>query len=423
MTEYVYIISNKSYRDNYLKIGYTTNHPEHRLKQLYKSESVPTPFIIEFIIITDNAYQLEQKIHRVLNSYRVNASREFFNIEKHLLRDIVEQTFNIKLVIYNSELNLPDNSLNISKKKILPKYIMTFNLKDYIKSKRPNLSAGSLATYNSILKNLYGRMNNGEKNDIDVSFFSDKHKEILNYLKDIEPMKRKTTLSALVVVCDDDVCHYYRDPMLKDIQTAKSISISQSMTEKEAANWVSQQDVREKFDSLYDALKVKLVQKKIEPKTLTEFSDLLLLALTSGIYIPPRRSLDWTEMKVRGYDKKTDNYIMKGKFYLNRYKTDKTYGLEVIDIPAELQTLLKKYISYLPSSQEYLFVNNKGAKINSVKVALTLNKIFGKNVSINALRHSYITEKYKNMPALKELLETSKDMGHSVLQHLEYIKN
>ena len=296
------------------------------------------------------------------------------------------------------------------------------DLKEYIKSKRPNLSAGSLATYKSILSNLYSKFHDGEKKNIDVSFFSKNYKEILDHLKDVEPVKRKTTLSALVVVCDDDVCKYYREPMMEDIKHAKSISIEQKMTDKQKQNWITQDQLREKFDSLYDALKVKLVQKKIEPKTLSEFSDLLLLALTSGLYIPPRRSLDWTEMKVKGYDKKKDNYIMKGKFYFNRYKTDKTYGLEVIDIPAELQTLLKKYISYLPSSQEYLFVNNKGTKINSVKVALTLNKIFGKNVSINALRHSYITEKYKGVPALKEMMLTAQQMGHSLETALEYIK-
>jgi integrase len=270
---------------------------------------------------------------------------------------------------------------------------------------------------------LYSKFHNGEKKDVDVKFFSTNYKEILDHLKDIDPVKRKTTLSALVVVCDDDVCTYYREPMMADIKTAKSISIEQKMTDKQKENWVTQDQVREKFDSLYDALKLKLVHKKIEPKTLTEFSDLLLLALTSGIYIPPRRSLDWTEMMVKGYYKKTSNYILKGKFYFNRYKTDKTYGLEVIDIPPELQMMLKKYITYLPSSQEYLFVNNKGAKINSVKVALILNKIFGKNVSINALRHSYITEKYKGIPALKDMMLTAQQMGHSLETALEYIKN
>lgn len=296
------------------------------------------------------------------------------------------------------------------------------DLKEYLKNKRPNLSTGSLATYKSILSNLYSKFHNGEKKDIDVSFFSKQHKNILEHLKDIDPVKRKTTLSALVVVCDDDVCKYYREPMMQDIKIANSINIEQKKTDKQKENWVSQEQVREKFDSMYEALKPKLISKKIDGKTLNEFSDLLLLALTSGLYIPPRRSLDWVEFKVKNFDKKVDNYMLKGKFYFNRYKTDKTYGMETIDIPSELQTLLKKYISYLPSSQEYLFVNNKGGKINSVKIALTLNKIFGKNVSVNGLRHSYITEKYKSMPALKDMMQTAKEMGHSLDQALLYIK-
>lgn len=296
------------------------------------------------------------------------------------------------------------------------------DLKEYLKNKRPNLSTGSLATYKSILSNLYSKFHNGEKKDIDVSFFSKEHKNILEHLKDIDPVKRKTTLSALVVVCDDDVCKYYREPMMQDIKIANSINIEQKKTDKQKENWVSQEQVREKFDSMYEALKPKLISKKIDGKTLNEFSDLLLLALTSGLYIPPRRSLDWVEFKVKNFDKKVDNYMLKGKFYFNRYKTDKTYGMETIDIPSELQTLLKKYISYLPSSQEYLFVNNKGGKINSVKIALTLNKIFGKNVSVNGLRHSYITEKYKSMPALKDMMQTAKEMGHSLDQALLYIK-
>ena len=297
------------------------------------------------------------------------------------------------------------------------------DLKEYLKNKRPNLSTGSLATYKSILSNLYSKFHNGDKKDIDVSFFSKEHKNILDHLKDIDPVKRKTTLSALVVVCDDDVCKYYREPMMQDIKTANSINIEQKMSDKQKENWITQEQVREKFDSMYEALKPKLISKKIDGKTLNEFSDLLLLALTSGLYIPPRRSLDWVEMMVKGYDKKLSNYIFKNKFYFNRYKTAKHYGLDIVDIPPDLNVLLKKYISYLPSSQEYLFVNNKGGKINSVKVALTLNKIFGKNVSINNLRHSYVTEKYKSMPALKEMMDTAEKMGHSVLQHLEYIKN
>ena len=116
--------------------------------------------------------------------------------------------------------------------------------------------------------------------------------------------------------------------------------------------------------------------------------DVVLLALTSGLYIPPRRSLDYSELKIRGINKDTDNYLLKNKLVFNVYKTAKTYGRETIDVPPELQSLLKKYISLLPSGQEYLLVNKNGKKMNSVSIALALNKIFSKGVSVNMLRHS-----------------------------------
>jgi len=38
------------------------------------------------------------------------------------------------------------------------------------------------------------------------------------------------------------------------------------------------------------------------------------------------------------------------------------------------------------------------------------------------LRHIYISDKFKDMPSLKELQETASALGHSVPQMLEYIK-
>jgi integrase len=299
------------------------------------------------------------------------------------------------------------------------------DIKEYLKDKRPNLSAGSLTTYTSILKNLFSKLNDGSK-DYDVKFF-DNYKMILDHLKEVEPKKRKTILSALVVICPDDICEHYRSIMMNDIKVSKSIDIEQKKTEKQKENWITQDEIREKYDNMYQQLEPLFLVRKIDAKSLTELQDLVLLALTSGIYIPPRRSLDWTDMMIRGYDKSKeskDNYMIKNKFYFNRYKTDKTYGLETIDIPLPLQNLLKKYISYLPTTQKYLFVNRVGEKINSVRVTQALNRIFdGKRISVNMLRHSFISHKYKDIPKLKDMMDTAKDMGHSILTALEYIKN
>jgi hypothetical protein len=39
------------------------------------------------------------------------------------------------------------------------------------------------------------------------------------------------------------------------------------------------------------------------------------------------------------------------------------------------------------------------------------------------MRHSFLSSKYANMPSIKDLEETAKNMGHSVPQMLEYIKH
>jgi hypothetical protein len=51
-------------------------------------------------------------------------------------------------------------------------------------------------------------------NDVDFHKFDDT-KSILHYLKDMAPNKRKTILSALVVITDKKE---YRDLMMQDVQ-------------------------------------------------------------------------------------------------------------------------------------------------------------------------------------------------------------
>ena len=153
------------------------------------------------------------------------------------------------------------------------------DIKEYLKDKRPNLSAGSLTTYTSILKNLFSKLNDGSK-DYDVKFF-DNYKMILEHLKEVEPKKRKTILSALVVICPDDICEHYRSVMMNDIKVSKSIDIEQKKTEKQKENWITQDEIREKYDKMYDKLEPLFLVKKIDAKSLTELQDLVLLALTT----------------------------------------------------------------------------------------------------------------------------------------------
>ena len=293
-------------------------------------------------------------------------------------------------------------------------------VKEFIKSVRPNLSAGSLNTYTSIVTNLYKKLF-GATDKYNLENFNTQYKNVLEHLKDIPAERRKTTLAALVVLVPEDIKDKYRKPMMDDIEESKGQAVLQRMSQKQEENWVTQEEIRQVYERLYNKIE-NLTKKNITVDSMTTIRDVILLALTSGLYIPPRRSLDWSEMKIRGFDKKTDNYLLKNKLVFNVYKTSRTYGQEVIEVPESLQVLLKKYMALLPSGQEYLLVNKNGKKMTSVSIALALNKIFSKAVSVNMLRHSYLTEKYKDVPALTDMMDTSRKMGHSLTQALEYVK-
>lgn len=68
--------------DEIVKIGITSGNVENRIAQLYTT-GVPFRFRVITQFETKNYAELEQSIHKLLDPYRLNRSREFF-IEKCL---------------------------------------------------------------------------------------------------------------------------------------------------------------------------------------------------------------------------------------------------------------------------------------------------------------------------------------------------
>jgi hypothetical protein len=88
-------------------------------------------------------------------------------------------------------------------------------------------------------------------------------------------------------------------------------------------------------------------------------------------------------------------------------------------VPKPLEALLKKWIAL--TKNENLFFDYYSKPLTSSGLSKIFNSIFGKNISVNMLRHIYITE--KSGPLMKELAETAKAMGHSAGQAELYVKN
>jgi hypothetical protein len=100
----VYVLSNKS-MPGLVKVGYTMNTVEARVRELSTATGVPSEFKIEYQVECRDPAGTEMLVHRSLDSLRYNKSREFFSadielvvceIRKHA-KDILEEEFDESL--------------------------------------------------------------------------------------------------------------------------------------------------------------------------------------------------------------------------------------------------------------------------------------------------------------------------------------
>ena len=287
------------------------------------------------------------------------------------------------------------------------------NIDEKIRHNRPNLGASSVKTYVSILSNLHKNL---KASDEDLDWFSKEEKEIMEFLKEKPSQTRKSILSALFVLTGNDA---YRELMLKDCNVVNQQYKEQKKSTKESENWIPTEQIQDTYHGLLE--KVTAMLKRNIAGDYPTIMSFWLVALLGGVSgIPPRRSLDYGLMKIRNFDIKTDNYYKAGKFYFNRYKTADKYGLQSIDVPKDLQTLLKKWIKI--NDTDYLLFSSNKQPLSSPQINRILNKVFDKHISVDMLRHIYLTNHYKNIPAIKDMENLATEMGHSLNQQMLYVK-
>ena len=287
-------------------------------------------------------------------------------------------------------------------------------LTEKIKENRPKLGASSLKTYVSILFNVHKAM---ESDDNKLEWYSDNVKEILEFLKGKNNQTQKTSLSALYVLTGKQE---YREVMMRVMKEVNATYQEQKKSPSQAENWITEAEVKDVyFAQLENALHMLSTKKMFSANKYVEF---LLVGFLSGAVIPPRRSMDYGELMIRNYDPKVDNYYRAGKLYFNKYKTAKTYGLQTLAVPAPFNLMIKRWIKLNPT--DYMLFSTNKQKLSSPQISRILNTAFGgKNISTNLLRHIYLSNIYKDVPALSSIDTLAAQMGHSPVQAMEYIKH
>lgn len=100
---FVYILTNPSFREDWVKIGMSSRPVEMRLKEL-DNTSVPLPFDIYATMRTTKYVQAEKHIHHYIErftNFRIRDTREFFNIKPEVALDIFRE---VKTLLDDAEI-------------------------------------------------------------------------------------------------------------------------------------------------------------------------------------------------------------------------------------------------------------------------------------------------------------------------------
>lgn len=137
-TGYVYILTNPSFREDWVKIGKSSRPVDVRSKEL-DNTAVPLPFEIYATLKTSKYDRVEKQIHKQidrLTDLRIRQNREFFNIAPDvaldIMRDMADLLDDAEIAVYVDGKPVVSNSKDEDKK-----------IKDEVETKRRSASKPS----------------------------------------------------------------------------------------------------------------------------------------------------------------------------------------------------------------------------------------------------------------------------------------
>lgn len=222
--------------------------------------------------------------------------------------------------------------------------------------------------------------------------------------------------------------NYYRRRLDATNKSLKSQIDTHEKTDTQKESMIDSEVLRKRLTEL----KASLVASPSSEKEWNAY--LYHLVLSLYMEMPPRRNQDYYYMYAVKKEPKTlsedrNYYVMsKGEFIFNKYKTSKAYGTVRLPVPETLQQTLKAYLKHYNEfnggAEVPLLAFFDGTRPHAVNgMTRLLHKAIGKKVGSTALRHIYLSEKYKDvLDAQVDMESDRKAMSHSAGVQLEYIK-
>ena len=290
-------------------------------------------------------------------------------------------------------------------------------VKEAIEKARPNLKANTINQYIVQLNKIRKEF------DADDLKFITKIKDVEDKVSEKHFTSQRNLYNAIIVYLmaideDKDIIKEYSDIRDKLNEKYEEEQQSGKISEKQGKNFVDISEIQKMIDEMEK--EVKTYKKK---ESLTSKQKQLLKAYTLFnilIRIPTRNDQAGMILisktmynKLKEEDKKKDNFLLMEKtsmkFIYNVYKTAKKYAENIVDIPKDLEKILRMYIRLNKiNSGEVLFPMTKNAQ--SQLLLKMSQKYMGKRISSTMIRKIYLSSKYGD--TLKEMKKDAKMMGH-----------
>jgi len=293
-------------------------------------------------------------------------------------------------------------------------------LTDLIKEARPNIKDSTIKMYVGNLMKL-------------MKIFNEDN---LNFLKDIDQVKEKLSekhfttqrnyynsiIIYLMTKKDKKIVEEYNE--IRDELNKKYIDDNSSgiISDKQKNNFVELDEIKKMIKDISNDLNIPKLKKKSSISKKEENLLMVYVILNILIRIPLRNDLsNMILLKKTQYNKLTDkekednNYLVmeKGllKFILNDYKTSKKYKEKILNIPKDLEKILRMYIKRMDFKvNDIIFpLSRNGLSQLLIK---TSKKYLNKSISTTMLRKIVATDLLGDVKKAEK--ELSKKMGTDI---------
>jgi hypothetical protein len=212
-------------------------------------------------------------------------------------------------------------------------------------------------------------------------------------------------------------------------------------------NKMNYEKIRIEFEKVYSEI-IEIRKENERPKTenlIDDFREETILELSKKLgsddkmiyqfytLQPPRRNDDVSRIEIikEGYEKekldKNKNYLVidenniAKEIIYNYYKTKKDYGTQTIRIKNEnlKKTIQKDILRHQKKEGDKLFKYGRADTFgNAIKRVFT--KVYNMRITLNTIRHSYITWEMREVRNVRYLENLALLMGHSVKEQQLY---